>query len=132
MIPTEYTQGHWFCTDPDSAQYCRVENDHTFHFVEVRSLWSGLAVCCGVVDLFDYTIQELLDATNGYYPSLECMVADYGFAGALRIIAECFFEQFDSSEMEFVKDMGDVPFRVAEQFVQTHWGSGQTQKGGAP
>lgn len=36
-----------------------------------------------------------------YYASLEQMVADYGFRGALQIMAECIFEQLGFDDMEF-------------------------------
>lgn len=38
---------------------------------------------------------------SSYYDSLEQMVADYGFCGALQIMAECIFEQLGFDDMEF-------------------------------
>ena len=38
---------------------------------------------------------------SSYYASLEQMVADYGFRGALQIMAECIFEQLGFDDMEF-------------------------------
>lgn len=48
-----------------------------------------------------HTLDEICTYCSSYYASLEQMVADYGFRGALQIMAECIFEQLGFDDMEF-------------------------------
>lgn len=100
--PPRYT-----CTDPDCAQYVARFSDTEYSCIEYRCREDQFgkdkyAVCHAVVDLRDYDLDEIETICAAYYDSLETMVADYGFRGALQIMAECIFEQLLFGDMDFV------------------------------
>ena len=84
---------NYTCTDPDYAQYMAKVTDTRYGYIEYREWFGNYIVCHAVVDLQDYTLDEICTYCSSYYASLEQMVADYGFRGALQIMAECIFEQ---------------------------------------
>lgn len=84
---------NYACTDPDCAQYMAKVTDTRYSYIEYREWFGNYIVCHAVVDLQDYTLDEICTYCSSYYASLEQMVADYGFRGALQIMAECIFEQ---------------------------------------
>lgn len=97
----------WFCTDPDTHQYCKPVNDHSWEFCELRhelketsrGVVSIPIVCLSFVDLHDYPLDDIWEICSGYYESFEQMVETYGFREALCIMAECIFEQTSLSEV---------------------------------
>lgn len=115
---------NWICTDPDSLQHSKQINDHTWSYIESRNIPENTVhgvdyfpvVVHTVVDLHDYTLDEIWDVCSGYYNSFEEMVEQYGFREALHIMAECIFEQMRFDEMEFCAKQND--FEEAEQFIQ--------------
>ena len=94
----------WICSDPDCAQYYHRQTDYVYSFVEVRESMSGFHVCHAVVDVRDYTIDELWQRVFGYYVSFEEIVSAYGFRESFHIIAECVFEQLGLNEMGYVSE----------------------------
>ncbi len=96
-IKLDYT-----CTDPDCSQYMAKISDTTYSYIEYREWFDIYIVYHAVVDLKDYSLDEICAYCSPYYSSLEQMVRDYGFRGALQIMTECIFEQLDIDEMEFV------------------------------
>ena len=85
---------NYTCTDPDCAQYMAKVTDTRYSYIEYREWFGNYIVCHAVVDLQDYTLDEICTYCSSYYASLEQMVADYGFRGALQIMAECIFEYY--------------------------------------
>jgi hypothetical protein len=75
--------------------------DTRYSYIEYREWFGNYIVCHAVVDLQDYALDEICTYCSSYYDSLEQMVADYGFRGALQIMAECIFEQLGFDDMEF-------------------------------
>lgn len=108
----------WQCTDPDSLQYCSKIDDYTWSYIETRE-WDTQTgeqvVCHTIIDIRDYTIDELQQYCLSYYNSLEQIVQDYGFRTAVQIMAECIFEQLSISEMEFAAKQND--FATAAKFI---------------
>lgn len=94
-------KSNYICADPDCAQYIAKITDTRYSCIEYREWFGDYIVCHAVVDLQDYTLVEIRAYCSPYYDSLEQMVADYGFCGALQIMAECIFEQFSFDDMEF-------------------------------
>ena len=101
QLVSENQRLHYICTDPDCAQYMSKISDARYSYIEYRQYLNNYVVCHAVVDLQDYTLDEILEYCVPYYESLEKMVGDYGFRGALQIIAECIFEQLGFDDMEF-------------------------------
>lgn len=90
------------CTDQDCAQYMSKISDTRYGFIEYRKIFNGeFVVCHAVVDLQDYSIDDILEYCRTYYNSLEHIIADYGVRDGIRIMAECIFEQLDFSDMDF-------------------------------
>lgn len=73
---------NYTCTDPDCAQYMAKVTDTRYSYIEYREWFGNYIVCHAVVDLQDYTLDEICTYCSSYYASLEQMVADYGFRGA--------------------------------------------------
>lgn len=94
-------ESEYICTDPDCAQYVWKMSDGRYSCIEYRELPNSYVVCHAVVDLQDYSLDEICTYCSGYYSSLEQMVRTYGFRGALQVMAECIFEQLSFNEMEF-------------------------------
>ena len=92
---------NYTCTDPDCAQYVARISDTRYSYIEHRDWFDSYIVCHAVVDLLDYSIDEIERCCLAYYDSLEQMVSDYGFRGALRVMTECIFEQLNFDDMEF-------------------------------
>ena len=92
----------WICTDSDCSQYCKVNQDGTYSFIE--KVW--LDICRGdpgypdkhytvktaLVDLNDYTEHEKECNISGYYDSLETL-REFYTDDSDQVIAECIFEE---------------------------------------
>lgn len=110
--------GKYICSDPDCSQYYRKVNDFVYAFIEIRELpLNGYAVCHSVVDIRDYSLDEMWDYCSGYYTSYEWMVAAYGLRESLHIMAECVFEQLNFDEMEFNAVQNSI--EEADAFVRS-------------
>ena len=69
--------GEWFCTDPDSFQYCKEHGNGKYSFVEI--VWldtvegdpgypdKEYTVKSAYIDLDDYNMSEKEIAISGYY-----------------------------------------------------------------
>lgn len=116
----------YVCTDPDCAQYCRRINDYVFLYIQASEVASGqsYAVHSAVVDLREYTLDELWSYCSGYYDSFEQMVEQYGFRDALNVMAECVFEQLPFYEMEFVAEKQSFEAATAYiyEWIEKHGG----------
>jgi len=114
----------WVCTDPDSLQHSKQINDHSWSYIETRDIPENTGhgvdyfpvVVHAVIDLQDYTLDEIWDVCSGYYQSFEEMVEQYGFREALHIMAECIFEQLPFDEMEFCVKKDNID--EAEKFIK--------------
>ena len=69
---------NYTCTDPDCAQYMAKVTDTRYSYIEYREWFGNYIVCQAVVDLQDYTLDEICTYCSSYYDSLEQSVADYG------------------------------------------------------
>ena len=110
--------GKWICSDPDCSQNYKRVCDTVYSFIEVRSYQAekeACVVCQAVVDLRNYTVNELRELCSSYYPTLEEIVTCYGIDEALHIIAECIFEQLPLYEIEIIKSFDS--YDVASQYV---------------
>lgn len=109
----------WICTDSDTSQYCRKINDYSYEFIEIREAISEYVVCTVSIDIRDYSLDELWNYCSGYYCSYEQMVEQYGFREAIRIIAECVFEQMGYDEMEynFIQDSFDKAIKFVHKYI---------------
>ena len=97
----------WFCTDADCLQYCKINDDGTYAFIE--KVWLDTCelddgypdktyiVKTACIDLKDYDTHDRECAICGYYESLEEVYEIYG-DGTEQIIAECIFEQLCDGE----------------------------------
>ena len=99
-LKLEYT-----CTDPDCSQ-CRAKISNTrYSFIEYREWFGKYIVCHAVVDLQDYSLDEIYGYCSAYCCksdiSVDRIIEDYGFREALAIMAECIFESLSFDEMEF-------------------------------
>lgn len=95
-------KNEWICTDPDNFQFCKKINDFRFYYLEARQSFNDeWVVCRALIDVRDYSLDELWQYCSGYYESFEQMVEVYGFRAAIQIMAECVFEQLSTSEMDF-------------------------------
>lgn len=91
----------YVCTDSDCAQYRAKISDTEYSLIEYRRYPDSYVVCQAWVDINDCSLDELETYVSPYYGSLDRMVADYGLRGSMPVIAECIFEQFGPSDMEF-------------------------------
>lgn len=106
----------YVCTDSDGAQHAAKISDARYGYIEYRPYCDTYIVCHAVVDLQDYSLDEICEYCAAYYDSLEKIVGDYGFREALRIITECIFEQLTESQMEFTVERPTE--EAAEEFIR--------------
>lgn len=98
------TDLRYTCTDPDCAQYAAKFSDTRYGYIECRQWGDKYIVCHAVVDLRDYSMDEVNEYCASYYDSLEKTIYDYGLRDALRVMTECIFEQIPLSQMEFTAE----------------------------
>lgn len=106
----------WVCTDSDSFQYCKRLDDFSFSFIEVRAIPDKYVVSYSVVDLRDYTLDEITERCSSFYPQLDTILGEYGFSYGFRVVGECIFESLDFDEMEMNFTRGTL--EEAEAFVK--------------
>ena len=100
--PNQNLVRQWFLTDDEFAQHCIKIDDFTFGFVEIReAAGNSFSLCHAVIDLRDYTRDELEMYTSGFYESLDEIVETYGAKNARQIIAECVFEETGAFLMDY-------------------------------
>ena len=118
-IKEDLKEANWksdHCNHP--RFYLKNDNFH-YEFIEIREEIDGVySVCDGYVDLTEYEVKNLAELCLPYYDSLEEIVREYGFEGALFVIAECIFDQYLSCEMNFVKEFDK--FIEAEMFMNAY------------
>lgn len=114
----------WICTDDDYMQYCKKIGKNKFKFVE--KVWLDLCrddegypdkaytVKSALIDLNDYTKDDIKTYITGYYHSLDELKEMYG-NDSNQIIAECIFEQMNDGSSTVYGKMTD---EEANQFIQ--------------
>lgn len=83
--------GCWFCKQRNNCNQCKANREYAKEFGEKKQKGRHASAKRGA-----RTKPQLMEDA-----SLEQMVADYGFRGALQIMAECIFEQLGFDDMEF-------------------------------
>ena len=82
----------WICTD-GGIQWRKQLGEKEFHLIEIRECPNGFGIASGVIDLDDYTKEQITSCITGYgYESISDMTTQYG-KDVNGIIAECLFEQ---------------------------------------
>lgn len=116
----------WICTDSDCSQYCKINSDGTYSFIE--KVW--LDICNGdpgypdkkytvktaLVDLNDYTEYEKECNISGYYDSIESLREIYG-DDSDQIIAECIFEEMTDGSASTTEMMTE---KEADDYIQKY------------
>ena len=91
----------WDCTDPDYFQYQKALSDTMFNMVQTFEMPdSTFIVAKGIIDLDDYTDEEINGYVTGYYNSLDDLKNQYG-DNSNGIIAECIFESLQPMEYAY-------------------------------
>jgi len=91
----------WVCTDPDCFQYQKALSETMFNMVQAFELPDiGFVVVRGIIDLEDYTKQEISDYVTAYYDSVKHLEIEYG-ANSNGIIAECIFESLQPIDYSY-------------------------------
>lgn len=121
----------WICTDNDSLQHIRENDDGTYNCIEM--VW--LDTCEGdegypdkeyvvktaLIDLNDYTEEEKEIAVSGYYESLNDLKEVYG-EESNSIIIECIFEEMTDGSATTYGMMTKVE---AENFIKKYIEEGE-------
>ena len=116
----------WICTDSDNSQYCKINSDGTYSFIE--KVW--LDICKGdpgypdkkytvktaLVDLDDYTEYEKECNISGYYDSIEELREIYK-EDSDQIIAECIFEEMTDGSASTTEMMTE---KEADDYIQKY------------
>lgn len=116
----------WICTDSDCSQYCKINSDGTYSFIE--KVW--LDICKGdpgypdkkytvktaLVDLNDYTEYEKECNISGYYDSIESLREIYG-DDSDQIITECIFEEMTDGSASTTEMMTE---KEADDYIQKY------------
>lgn len=58
---------NYTCTDPDCAQYMAKVTDTRYSYIEYRERFGNYIVCHAVVDLQDYTLDEICTCCSSYF-----------------------------------------------------------------
>lgn len=89
----------WYETDGDCLQHCKDLGDRCYHFIEAVWLDSDngneYAIVESVVDLKDFSLNDIECAVSSYYGSIAEMEQSYNmpFGQLDQLIAECYFEE---------------------------------------
>lgn len=116
----------WIRTDSDSSQYCKINSDGTYSFIE--KVW--LDTCKGdpgypdkeytvktaLIDLDDYTEHEKECNICGYYDSLEALREIYK-EDSDQIIAECIFEEMTDGSASTTEMLTE---KEADDYIQKY------------
>jgi hypothetical protein len=102
----------------DGLQWCCRINKTTYHLVEVRESYEGFIFVSGVIDIEDYSNDDIQSCIKGYgYANIGDMRSIYK-EDAEGVIAECLFEQ--TSEMELIVFNGFRTEDEAESAVEKY------------
>ena len=116
----------WICTDPDCSQYCKINSDGTYSFIE--KMWldtckgdpghpdKSYTVKTALVDLNDYTETEKEINVSGYYDSIEALREIYK-ENSDQIIAECIFEYMTDGSASTTEMMTE---KEADNYIQEY------------
>lgn len=116
----------WIRTDSDCSQYCKVNSDGTYSFIE--KVWldtckgdlgypdKSYTVKTALVDLDDYTEHEKECNICGYYDSLEALREIYK-EDSDQIIAECIFEEMTDGSASTTEMMTE---KEADDYIQKY------------
>lgn len=127
----ENIMNEWYKTD--DLQWCKSLGNRRYKFIQaicLGSMWSDICpanakdnynVCSGLIDLNDYSKEEIESVISSYYDSYSDMLRSYGVSKENArdldsIVAECIFEEEclieDHSHGMFEKDK-------AVQYIET-------------
>lgn len=116
----------WIRTDSDSSQYCKINSDGTYSFIE--KVWldtykedpgypdKPYTVKTALVDLNDYTEHEKECNICGYYDSLEALREIYK-EDSDQVIAECIFEEMTDGSASTTEMMTE---KEADDYIQKY------------
>ena len=111
----------WVWTESDSSQYCKINSDGTYSFIE--KVWldtckgdPGYPVKTAFVDLDDYTEHEKECNISGYYDSIESLREIYDDYSD-QIIAECIFEEMTDGSASTTEMMTE---KEADDYIQKY------------
>ena len=116
----------WICTDSDCSQYCKINSDGTYSFIE--KVW--LDTCKGdpgypdkeytvktaLVDLNDYSEKEKEVNVSGYYDSLKAL-REFYTDDSDQVIAECIFEEMTDGSASTI---GMMTEKEADEYIQKY------------
>lgn len=117
---------NWICTDSDCSQYCKVNSDETYSFIE--KVWldtckgdpgypdKSYTVKTALIDLNDYTEAEKEVNVSGYYDSIEELREIYK-EDSDQIIAECIFEEMTDGSASTTEMMTE---KEADDYIQKY------------
>ena len=112
-----FDKGEWIKTD-DLQWRCKVNNT-TYHLVEVRERPDDYVFVVGIIDIEDYTEDEIKSYITGYgYESVGKMKEEYG-EDTNGVIAECIFECTDIIELTGFGgfDTEDDAEKAAQEYI---------------
>ena len=112
----------WICTDSDNSQYCKINSDGTYSFIE--NICKGdpgypdkkYTVKTALVDLDDYIEHEKECNISGYYDSIESLREIYDDYSN-QIIAECIFEEMTDGSASTTEMMTE---KEADDYIQKY------------
>ena len=116
----------WIRTDSDCSQYCKINSDGTYSFIE--KVW--LDTCKGdpgypdkeytvktaLVDLNDYSEEEKKVNVSGYYDSLKAL-REFYTDDSDQVIAECIFEEMTDGS---ASTTGMMTEKEADEYIQKY------------
>ena len=116
----------WIRTDSDCSQYCKINSDGTYSFIE--KVW--LDTCKGdpgypdkeytvktaLVDLNDYSEKEKEINVSGYYDSLKTL-REFYTDDSDQVIAECIFEEMTDGSASTTEMMTE---KEADEYIQKY------------
>lgn len=116
----------WIRTDSNCSQYCKINSDGTYSFIE--KVW--LDTCKGdpgypdkeytvktaLVDLNDYSEKEKEVNVSGYYDSLKALRKFYT-DDSDQVIAECIFEEMTDGS---ASTTGTMTEKEADEYIQKY------------
>lgn len=108
----------WICTDPDQYQYCHITSPTIYEYKQKWGFKRGW--CRSIIDLADFTEEEIRKQISYFYSSLEELKETYEGGKDVtpnQIIAECIFE----NTMELLAITGEELWRLSEEkLIQVH------------
>ena len=116
----------WIRTDSDCSQYCKINSDGTYSFIE--KVWldtckgdprypdKSYTVKTALVDLNDYSEKEKEVNVSGYYDSLKALREIYAEYSD-QVIAECIFEEMTDGSASTTEMMTE---KEADEYIQKY------------